>query len=560
MKKLTVLPLLAFLIAYAISAIAFASKTYLEGYEPDPHFPESRARKIYLLIENEKIIKKSTTAFQVDRETKKITEAQIGPVLLSAGFVDLHGHLKYNVLPLWQDARGQFGHRFQWRTLPSYKKNVTAPLNNPTLGDPLDPKSLYCQMYQYAEIKALAGGVTTVQGVGQDMPCTQGILARNVEIETDFGVTTDARTSMEVVNPDAAHLFQEKIFPHVIAEQKTISEVTTVLQATSGTLTSRQNDFLTSLHKYLDYLARMLPAGDLRGLIVHLSEGRSDDHYNKLEYKFARTLGLTEKGLIVIHGVGLDEKDLAHAAKNNISLVWSPFSNLLLYGDTLNPEKALKYNLNISLGSDWSPSGTKNLLDEVKIARRYVQTKGLKGISDKKLYEMMTVNPAKALQLQNRIGQLEVGYLADIVAIRLKSRRQNPYTQIITAPQSDIQYVMVGGELKIANNRLSRNQIHSEALITDNELSNNKICQNYRELNVMNSPLKLSELVTNMKSIFPQLDSLTACSDPYYRQTLENIFSLDWERQAPPTPQDTKSYDRLAEQIEQQLNEISSRP
>ncbi len=532
----------------AITCSAVAASTYIEGYEPDPTKSELRARKIYLLIEDGKITKKSLVPFETSRETKKILESQIGKVILSSGFIDLHGHLKYNVIPLWSEAHGQFGNRFQWRGMSGYKKNVTGPLNNPALGEASDVNSLYCQTYQYAEIKALAGGVTSVQGIGQDDTCTKGILARNVEIESDYDVKSDARASMEIVNPDGAGLFQDKVFPTMIAEGKTSTEVTAAL---SGTINSRQTQFVEGVAKYVSYLARIVTTGDIRSLIVHLSEGRSTDQYNKLEYKFANKLGLAQKGLVVIHGVGMDEKDLTDAAAKDISLVWSPFSNLILYGDTLNADLAIKHNVNITLGSDWTPSGTKNLLDEVKIARRYSQSKGMKLVSDKKLYEMMTINPARALRLGDRLGRLEVGYLADIVAIRLKSTKANPYTQIVTAQQSDIQYVMVGGELKVAKTTLAAEQNNADLLVTQEQIDQSPGCVKLSEQQVMNSPLKLSELVANMKSVFPQLDSLTGCNDENYRTVIKNLFSKEWKASMPQEKLDTKNYDRLAEQLEQ---------
>ena len=549
MKKPFLKTLSALITTFALTTTAMAAGTYIEGYEPDPLKPELRSRKIYLLIEDGKITKKSTTPFEVSRDIKKILESEIGKVILSSGFIDLHGHLKYNVIPLWSEARGQFNNRFSWRSLSGYKKNVTAPLNNPLLGEASNKDSLYCQTYQYAEIKALAGGVTSVQGIGQDDTCTKGILARNVEIESDYGVLSDARASMEIVNPDGALLYQDKVFPTVLAENKSINEITTSMLTTSGTLNSRQTQFVEGVQKYVSYLTRIV-SGDIRSLIVHLSEGSSKDQYNKLEYKFAKKLGMAEKGLVIIHGVGMDEKDLVDAASKNISLVWSPFSNLVLYGDTLNAELAIKHNLNITLGSDWTPSGTKNLMDEVKIARRYGQSKGMKSLTDKKLVEMMTINPAKALNLSDRLGRLEEGYLADIVAIRLKSRNTNPYTQIVTALQSDIQFVMVGGELKIAKAKISGFENNVDQLVSAEQIEASSACSGYLEQQVMNTPLKLSELVANMKSVFPQLDSLTACNDENYKMVIKNLFSKEWKAQAPPSKPESKNYDKLAEQLE----------
>jgi cytosine/adenosine deaminase-related metal-dependent hydrolase len=50
-------------------------------------------------------------------------------------------------------------------------------------------------------------------------------------------------------------------------------------------------------------------------------------------------------------------------------MVWSPLSNYLLYGDTADIEDAKSEGVLIGIGSDWSPSGSKNLLGELKIAK-----------------------------------------------------------------------------------------------------------------------------------------------------------------------------------------------
>ena len=50
------------------------------------------------------------------------------------------------------------------------------------------------------------------------------------------------------------------------------------------------------------------------------------------------------------------------------AMVWSPLSNLLLYGATADIRAAVNAGVRIGIGSDWSPSGSKNLLGELKVA------------------------------------------------------------------------------------------------------------------------------------------------------------------------------------------------
>jgi hypothetical protein len=69
-----------------------------------------------------------------------------------------------------------------------------------------------------------------------------------------------------------------------------------------------------------------------------------------------------------IHSAALREEDFAVIAAHGGSAVWSPLSNYLLYGDTLDLWAARRAGVLMGLGSDWAPSGSKNLLGELKVA------------------------------------------------------------------------------------------------------------------------------------------------------------------------------------------------
>src|SRR4029453_8080197 len=109
----------------------------------------------------------------------------------------------------------------------------------------------------------------------------------------------------------------------------------------------------------------------LRGttILLHLSEGtdeRARAHFQALQIgdRWAITHALGG-----IHCCGLCDTDYATLAQNGGSMVWSPFSNLLLYGRTADIARARREGVVIALGSDWSPSGSRNLLGELKVAR-----------------------------------------------------------------------------------------------------------------------------------------------------------------------------------------------
>jgi len=100
----------------------------------------------------------------------------------------------------------------------------------------------------------------------------------------------------------------------------------------------------------------------------------------------------------------------------------------------------------IALGADWAPSGSKNLLGEMKIARLVSQHEhGF--LSDRAIVEMVTCVPAKMIGWQSWLGSLEVGRKADLVAIAGKNTP--PYTDLIDATEADLIAVLIDGRPRL---------------------------------------------------------------------------------------------------------------
>ena len=107
-------------------------------------------------------------------------------------------------------------------------------------------------------------------------------------------------------------------------------------------------------------------AGTLDAWFLHLSEGTDASSLNEFEILVNNDLLVPE--LMLIHGVPLGASEYAQMGAVGASLVWSPTSNLLLYGETANIAAAHEAGINIALAPDWSPSGSKSPLHELKLA------------------------------------------------------------------------------------------------------------------------------------------------------------------------------------------------
>lgn len=190
----------------------------------------------------------------------------------------------------------------------------------------------------------------------------------------------------------------------------------------------------------LDYYQQRGP----KALVALLGEGKKTDLYTKQEFAYAKKIGLLDRGLVIAQGVGLSSSNLQDAANLELSLVWSPLSNLLLYGETLDVAQAKAMGLNLTLGTDWALSGSKNLLDELKIARRYLDQNKISSIRNKDLVEMVTVNAAKALQKENEMGAVRPGFLANLTLLDCPVA-QDVYDCVLKSEQKDITLVVVNG-------------------------------------------------------------------------------------------------------------------
>jgi hypothetical protein len=144
-----------------------------------------------------------------------------------------------------------------------------------------------------------------------------------------------------------------------------------------------------------------------------------------------------------IHSAGLLPEDFDVLGQRGGSMIWSPLSNLLLYGDTARVDVAKRAGVRIGLGSDWSPSGSKNLLGELKVAWLYSQHV-LDGLfSARDLVSMVTREAAAILKWQGALGTLEAGKRADLVVIEGSSG--DPYEALVKAKETSIRLVMING-------------------------------------------------------------------------------------------------------------------
>ncbi len=347
------------------------------------------------------------------------------------GLIDLHTHTSSNLLPIWEPGR-RFGNRYDWRGDPQYKKEVGRFFKD------WDAAPSWKLKGAFAELQAIAGGTTVLQedwdldgaidgGGGQ-------ILCRGTGTPKDLGSPAGKKvfSVVDFYYPD------KKRDPWHPEETK----------------------------NFKTYLA---DGEGFQATLAHLAEGRPGilkppDPYNRREFEaFIEHPEMQDVGkvrqsrLSLIHCCGVDTADPGHLEflrRRRIGVVWSPVSNLLLYGETPDVEALVADGLVVALGSDWSPSGSKHVWDEAKFARFYFDALGA-DVSDVQIFQMVTTHPAELLGV-DRVGRIAPGCFGDFLILRSPRETDSAMEVFFGVEDRHVRAVILGGRPIYGQRRLLR--------------------------------------------------------------------------------------------------------
>jgi large repetitive protein len=282
--------------------------------------------------------------------------------VVSPGLVNPHDHVTFDQETPAADSGERYEQRNDWRLgLRGHTKiSSTAKSSADAL--------------HWNELRFLMGGATSEIGSGS----TPGFL-RNLDVTANQG----GLVGKEAVDNDT--------FP---------------LDNTSQ---------LSSGCGYTSFPSLTTLAGDL-AYQAHVAEGIDDTARNEFLCLSGAMGGvdITAPRSSFVHAVGLLPADYQKMAQTRTSLIWSPRSNVRLYGDTAQVTVAHRLGVQIALGTDWTPSGSINLLRELACADSLNKSYYAGHFSDEELWLMVTRNAAASVNYDDVIGRLVPGAFGDI--------------------------------------------------------------------------------------------------------------------------------------------------
>lgn len=389
-------------------------------------------------------------------------------VVLFPGLIDGHNHLKYNFFPLWSTNKF-FQNRYEWPELSTYTKGIKEiykkvytdiPECSSMIDEAQKVKCLAkerCHVLRFGEIKALLGGTTTIQG-STSFDETSGDItfrgvtpyyigegkkrglskARVLENELD-ACSLDAAQNLERISLDGSDNIRSTALP-ITSEAFGSHNLGTEKFKTSGA-----NKLKSEYDNQSPFVANQPTSWKERtkAFYVHLGEGV--DEMSRAEWTLLSKLGLAQSQSVVIHGLGFNEEELSQMQKSSTPLIWSPTSNALLYKSYAKIIAAKKNKLMMGLGSDWSLSGTRSMLYELKVAKKINQSKLQNVLSDHELIKMASLNNARIAGLDNYLGKIAPKASADFFIINTKHKLSKPSDTILALTESKIHSTWVKG-------------------------------------------------------------------------------------------------------------------
>jgi 5-methylthioadenosine/S-adenosylhomocysteine deaminase len=191
---------------------------------------------------------------------------------------------------------------------------------------------------------------------------------------------------------------------------------------------------------------------------IHLHEtddeiARSVAEHGVRPIERLRRLGLLGPGLIAVHAVHLSDDEINLLSKHGCSVVHCPSSNLKLASGLAPIAKLAAAGVNLALGTDGAASNNRlDLFEETRLAALLAKAvaQDAQAMPAHAALRAATLGGAQALGLESRIGSIEAGKAADLVAVRLAGPELSPCYDpashlVYAAGRDQVSHVWVAG-------------------------------------------------------------------------------------------------------------------
>jgi len=200
---------------------------------------------------------------------------------------------------------------------------------------------------------------------------------------------------------------------------------------------------------------------------IHVSETQFEvndikERYGSTPVKHLKNIGVLSERMLAAHMVHPTEEEIDLLAENNVKIAHCPESNLKLASGVAPVPQMIDKGITVSVGTDGTASNDDlDIIGEISTAAKIHKGVNLDPtvLNARQALRMATIDGAKAIRLESKIGSLEIGKFADIVLIDIDDPHLqplfDPYTQIVYSSNGkDVDTVIIGGEIIVLNKNI----------------------------------------------------------------------------------------------------------
>ena len=320
------------------------------------------------------------------------TALECPAAVVSPGLINPHDHLGWTrSWPVQPTAR--YDHRHEWRKAKNGKPKV--PAWNVDFSD---------EAMAWGEARQLLGGATSIMGEGS----VAGLL-RNLDWDNEgLGRPSVKNTTFPLGDKEGEMLASGCGYPALPDPSAVKQAVAWVPHVAEGVGAEARNEFLC----------------------ISGAQGGVD-----------AVLANTS----LIHAVGITVADARRLAQAGSRVIWSPRSNISLYGYTADVVLLRNLGVTLALGTDWTVTGSMNMLRELACADHLNRQHYGGAFTERDLWRMATEGAARSASMDDLIGTLAPGRFADITVFDTSGGAD--HAAVVRAGVGEVALVLRGGKV-----------------------------------------------------------------------------------------------------------------
>ncbi len=200
---------------------------------------------------------------------------------------------------------------------------------------------------------------------------------------------------------------------------------------------------------------------------LHTHESAHEVEHEKAKsglrpFQRLQKLGLVNDRLIAVHMTQLTDGEIAACAAAGVSVVHCPESNLKLASGFCPAEKLRLAGVNVALGTDGCASNNDlDMFGEMRTAALLAKAVAGDAAAFDAAFALRaaTLNGAKAIGLEAKVGSIEIGKQADFAAVQLSELETQPMFHVISqlvyaTGRHQVSDVWIAGKRKLAGREL----------------------------------------------------------------------------------------------------------